>query len=171
MTYCEVTDLILTGDVNVPSYLDPQKFINDAADEIDSKIGFIYETPIVITGPSTTTPRPVRLLLKRLNIFIASGRLLLSAATGGEESEVHQYGLYLLQEAYKTLDAIADGTLQLPDTPPAQDDDPTIPANVPLIANAESASMVDTFYDGLVAPDGLIDPNRSYIPVVPWPGG
>jgi hypothetical protein len=41
MAYSAVTDL-LTGDLPLPSYVSPVKFVDDAADEIDSKIGFLY---------------------------------------------------------------------------------------------------------------------------------
>ncbi|HWI68184.1 MAG TPA: hypothetical protein VNS88_07365, partial [Nitrospiraceae bacterium] len=73
MGYSEVTDL-LTGNVPTPAYLSPQKYVDDAADEIDSKIGFVYETPIDVTySSSNPVTRPVRLLLKRINNFLASG--------------------------------------------------------------------------------------------------
>jgi hypothetical protein len=126
----------------------PTSYVNDAADEIDSKIGFVYSTPVDMSDPGPTS-RPARLLLKRLNVFLASGRMLLAVASPGEEDQLHQYGLYLVKEATNTLDMIANGKIILDG---ATTIDTTQPPTVPLIDNLDSESQVEAFYDRISNP-------------------
>ena len=152
VAYSATTDL-LTGDVPLPDYLNPQKFVDDAADEIDSKIGFIYQTPVNIADTvGNPVVRPVRLLLKRLNNFLASGRLLLAVATPDENERVHAYGLYLVQEATNTLNAIASGELPLTGAAVLEPDGETT-ITAPLQYNKDEESNVDAFYDRIANPD------------------
>lgn len=151
MAYCQTTDL-LTGDVPTPAYLSPQKYVDDAANEIDSKIGFVYETPVDITDdPDNPVVRPVRLLLTRLNVFIATGRLLMAVAASGEDERLHAYGWSLVQEATLTLEAIASGKLPLEGV----DKLPAAQAQItaPLSYNEDSESNVSAFYDRIVNPN------------------
>lgn len=140
--YCTTADLLI-GDIRTSTALDPQKYVQDAADEIDSKIGFVYETPIPVDAASTT-PRPVILLLKRLNAHLASGRMILAATIAAEDKELNAYGKRLVEDVEAALASIADGstlldgvvkgTLQL------------APRPAPLISNGDSESAVDAFY-------------------------
>lgn len=157
MAYSEVADL-LTGNIPTPEYLSPQKYVNDAADEIDSKIGFLYKTPVVITEenpPGTPNPvvRPVRLLLKRLNNFLASGRLLMAASAGGEDDRVHAYGWSLVQDATLALMQISEGKIPLEGVEPVDGDTDGVTITAPLIYNEDAESNVSAFYDRIVNPD------------------
>ena len=49
--YSAVTDL-LVGDITLGSTVNAEKYVQDAADEMDSKLGFIYETPIDLNAAS-----------------------------------------------------------------------------------------------------------------------
>lgn len=152
--YSATTDL-LTGNVPVPSYLSPQKFVDDAADEIDSKIGFLYSTPIDIVSVDSTVPRPARLLLKRINNFLASGRLLLAAAAGQEDSQLHAYGWSLIQEATIALNAIASGAITIEGATRIDTGDEAAVTAV-IINNLDPESTVEAFYNRIA------NPNYSY---------
>lgn len=115
--YSEVGDLLL-GDLIVGTGTNQQKFIDDAAEEMDSKIGWRYDTPIVVTG----LPRHQRLLLKGINNKLASGRLILSLDAAGEGSTLHAYGYYLIKEAMNELMVIANGELDLVGAIPSDQD-------------------------------------------------
>lgn len=181
MAYSEVTDL-LTGNIPTPGYLTPQKYVDDAADEIDSKIGFVYETPInVADDPDNPVVRPVRLLLKRINNFLASGRLLLAVTASDEDTSLHAYAKSLVDNAELALEAIFDGTILLEGAtelnPQTEDSH-----RGPMIANKDEFSAVDDFYDQLMpvgSQGGRVngslwvvnDPryNPEYWPKGPWP--
>ena len=148
MAYSEESDL-LTGSIPTPQYLSPVKFVSDAADEVDSKLGFLYKTPIVLTD--TPENRPALLLLKRINNFIATGRLIMAVASPDEDSRVHAYASRLVNEAYKSLDMIANGSIELGDaeklTQPAE------PVVLPLVAYGDPESNVEAFYDRIANPE------------------
>lgn len=148
-TYCAVSD-ILTGDLPLPTYLSPIKFVEDAADEIDSMIGFRYTIPVDVSATSTVKA-PGILLLKRLNSHIATGRLLMAADQSGEETDVHKYALFLLQSALTTLQNISDGVVTLPGAGTAPVD-PNNPQTVPLLYNKDIESGVEAFYDRVANP-------------------
>jgi hypothetical protein len=157
--YCSPGDL-LTGSVPLPTYLDPAKFVSDAADEIDSKIGFIYVTPVDVSDGSTAV-RPVRLLLKRLNVFLATGRLLMTVDAGGEDKTVHAYGLRLVTEAENSLAMIASGQLPLDGAARVDDGTGAQPLG-PIIGNKDAESYVDAFYDRIANPNYLFAEQYTY---------
>lgn len=148
-TYCAVGDL-LTGNIPLATYTDPTKYVQDAADEIDSKIGFVYETPIDIVDP-TPVPRPARLLLKRLNTFLATGRLLMAADAGGENDRLHAYGYSLVQEATVALDQIASGQIIIEGAVPINTGDDTQVTTI-IVNNLDSESNVEAFYNRVANP-------------------
>ena len=157
MAYSVVADL-LTGDVPTPGYLSPQKYIDDAADEIDSKIGFIYKTPVIITeenpvGTPNPVVRPVRLLLKRLNNFLASGRLIMAVSAAGEDDRLHAYGYSLVQDATLALMQISEGKLPLDGVERLDETDGEVSVTAPLFYNEDLESNVSAFYDRIVNPD------------------
>ncbi len=147
--YSAVEDL-LTGNIPTPVYLDSQKFVNDAADEIDSKIGFLYVTPIDIGD--TDIPRPARLLLKRINNFLASGRLILAAAAGQEDSQLHAYGWSLIQEATAAVNQIAMGEIPIEGAVKVDADTDTAAVTAVIINNLDPESNVEAFYNRVMNP-------------------
>ena len=145
--YCETTDL-LTGNIPLPSYLDPVKKVQDAADEIDSYIGKIYVTPVVL--PETPAARPARLALKRINAHLASGRLILEVAAAQEDTTLHAYGYSLVQQSLTALQAIQNKQMLLEGAPMVEG---AVAQNLPLQYNKEPVSQVDAFYDNIVWSD------------------
>lgn len=161
-TYSEVGDLLL-GDIPVPS--DAGKWVQDATDEIDSKLGLRYVTPIIVDetvpGNRTTT-----LLLKRINNWLASGRLVCSKAASTSQQEVHAYGTSLIVQAIAALDQLVSGDIVLPGAAFVDTDD--VGKSGPIISNVDSASLVESFYTFVTTPEILPDPFTERGAV--WPG-
>lgn len=150
--YSEVTDL-LVGDLRLPAGLRPQQYVDDATNEIDSVIGFIYQTPIDISSDNTPVVRPVRLLLKRVANTLASGRLILAMSTGTQRTELHAYGAKLVDDATAVLRQIASGEILLKGAPVIDNpDDPNAQFTGPQIANLDAESNVEAFYDRIANP-------------------
>lgn len=160
MAYSAPGDLLM-GKIPLPSYIDPQKVVDDAADEMDSKIGFLYQTPVDINELSSQLVRPARLLLKRINNNLATGRLILAIASPEENKNLHAYGWALVTEATKALECIAEGEVKL-DGAPLVDTSGGEAVTTPLIDNLDAESNVEAFYDRLA------NPNYVYGPLLPY---
>ena len=141
MTYCDTGDLLL-GNVPTPSGNVPLKYIEDAANEMDSRLGVQYVTPIVL-DESNPKQRPFFLLLKRINAWLASGRLLMALDGAGEDDQLHQYAEYLVKQATAALQNIEDGTIIIPGADPVN---PDAPRNTgPLASFADDYSLVESY--------------------------
>lgn len=161
MTYCEVVDLLI-GDLPTSAALSPQKYVSDASDEIDSKIGFVYETPIDVVTAGVT-PRPVVLLLKRLNAHLATGRMILAATIIAEDKQLNAYGARMVADCELTMSQIATGALVLDGTVPSGLNG-LPPPHVPMILNKDEESAVDAFYDRVVNPSySFVTPSGRFV--------
>ena len=140
MPYSEVEDLLI-GDLALGPTVDPAKFVAQAAEEMDAKLGYVYELPLApLEGAEL--PLHERLLLKGINNKLASGRLILSIDIAEEGQHLHAYGLRLVTEATNELIMLANGTAQLS----AARLDPLVDRNkVPGVANRDAESAVDMF--------------------------
>jgi len=155
--YCQVGDLLI-GDIPTPAYIDKQKFVDDAADEMDSWLGARYVTPIVLST-SVPTQRPSALMLKRINAHLASGRLILSAAAGGEDTDLHRYGWQLINDALAALRSLVSGeTLIVGGTPADTTGLATDAGSLPVITNGDPYSQVDGFYEVLTPGQTSVNP-------------
>jgi len=165
-TYSEVEDL-LTGNIPMPDYVNKDKYVQDAADEIDSKIGFVYVTPVDISETSDV-PRPARLLLKRINNFLASGRLIMAVAAGGEDDRLHAYGWSLVQDATAALNSIASGEIYLKGADPVNVGEDAIITSI-IVDNLDPESNVEAFYNRVMNPTYFYSPGgleaESGVPV------
>lgn len=138
--YCTDGDLLI-GDVTLKDRDTlVKKHIDAAADTIDSQIGFSYATPVT----SSTVSRSGWLLLKRIAIFVASGTLLMETDQAGEGTKVHDYALYLLQQAQAALEAIVSGDVNL--RPSIENEVPDGPQGKVLVNNLDPYSQVESFY-------------------------
>lgn len=147
MPYSEESDL-LTGDLLISSKVDKGKFVNDAAEEIDSKLGFIYVLPLTPIAPALDIPVHERLLLKTINNRLASGRLILTLDIADERSTLHAYGLRLVTEALQELMLIANGTVDLTAVRTNPDESTTgLGSRSPAITNVDATSAVEAFYE------------------------
>lgn len=159
MAYVEA-DTLLLGGIPTRSEAEMQKFVDDAADEIDSILGYVYETPVTNKedGLPLSPRSPVLLTLKRINRSLATGRYILAVAASGEDTELHAYGRRLVTEALDALKKIAEGNVpfdarQIPDSRAL--------GKGPRISNAEVASNVDAFYGAYTGTDGMMFGARS----------
>lgn len=160
-TYSEVGDLLL-GDIPAPR--DAEKWVQDATDEIDSKLGMRYVVPIVV-DQTVSANKVTVLLLKRINNHLASGRLVCAKAASGSQQEVHQYGMSLIREAELALNQLASGDMTLPGATFQSVDD--VGQSGPIISNLDAQSNVEAFYGMVTAPGGY--PGQSW-PVI-YPAG
>ena len=147
--YSLVGDL-LTGDLPLPPYVSPQKFVDDAADEINSKIGFLYQVPVDLNAPDVKMP--VKLLIKRINNFLASGRLIMMLTQSQEDTRLHAYGYSLVADATAALLQISTGELVL-ELPAPEGSETTVAVTAPLIYNQDAESGVEAFYDRVANPN------------------
>lgn len=164
MAYCTKDDL-LTGDIPLAGkYGDGTSFVDFAADEIDSQIGHIYVTPVEL-DPLEPGNRPALLLLKKINILLASGRIILDMAAGGEDRELQAYGNSMLREALGLLNQITNGTIVLGGATllPTTTDDLNSAVS---IANEDPYSLVQGFYDRYSQPYG--QPYLGDLPMRPY---
>lgn len=136
MAYSDTEDL-LTGDLLISATVDPAKFVEDAAEEIDSKLGFLYVLPL-----PADMPLYQQKLLKQINNKLASGRLIMGVAIAGEDNSLHAYGNRLVAEAMNELMLIANGKVDL-DAPLATPFGEK--SKVPAGFNHDEESAVDMF--------------------------
>lgn len=160
MTYSTVGDLLL-GDMPAPS--NASSYVQDASDEIDSKLGMRYQTPIVVDDSPAN--RMTNLLLKRINNWLASGRLILAQAITGEMQYMHSYGRQLVKDAEAALDQVVSGDIVLPGAEFLNVGD--VGVSGPIISNLDAQSNVESFYS-FVQQNPL-----TYVPPgqVIWPAG
>lgn len=165
VAYSTKDDLLL-GQIPLPSYLDGDKFCQDASDEIDSKLGHLYVTPFDLSDTSALV-RPARLLIKRINNFLASGRLILAVATPEENKNLHAYGYSLIKEATDALYSLCEAEIPLEGAVPNPNaaDHTT---SGPLISNLDSESQVEAYYNRIANPNYAYP---AYFPMFRGPDG
>jgi phage gp36-like protein len=161
VAYCGEDDLLL-NNVQLSTSLSRLRYVQDAAEEIDSYLGWRYVTPVDISETSPV-PKPVKLTLKRLNAHLATGRLILAASMGIEDDNLHAYGESLVAATSSILKELSTGDL-LPGIPQEEVGDQKVTGG-PSIANEDCDSLVESFYDG--HPFGTRSPlRRAPTPVV-----
>lgn len=145
MTYSEVDDLLL-GDITLSSRARPDKYVQDATDEINSCLGFRYVLPLDLDLESEVgIPYYAQLVLKQCANKLASGRLIMALASGDEDTSMHAYGWSLVQEGMITLNGLCSGMIDLPNAVAVN------PVAVgrdvgPALGNQDASSAVDAFY-------------------------
>jgi hypothetical protein len=143
VAYCEVNDLLVkdNGMMFSPTF-DFMKFIVSAAEEMDGMMGEIYDLPLAgSAGGWTTLPLYQQLLLKQINVKLASGRILLTLQASGDTRALHAYGAKLIDEALAMLLPIINGDVVL-ETPGKNEE---IRANSPISAHHDTESLVDAW--------------------------
>jgi hypothetical protein len=133
--YCTTNDLLL-GDITISSAIDLNKVVRDAADEMDSKIGFVYELPL-----PASLPQHITTMLKMINARLASGRLILTIASPAEAVDLYRYGTHLIELAEEALCGITTGKFQIPGATQIEDLTPGGGA----IINHDAESAIDVF--------------------------
>lgn len=145
MAYSTVADLLI-GDLPIGGATNPQAFVDTAAEEMDSKLGWLYATPIAWEGGDG--PRHEVLLLKQINNKLASGRLILTLAIAEEGTSLHAYGLRLVTEATTELMLIANGDVDLTATKAESGDVAAQP--IPGVRNYDDESLLLGFEENVL---------------------
>lgn len=152
MAYCQTKDL-LSGEIPLPSYVNTQQWIDNSADEIDAILGMRYATPIELSE-NVPEQRAGAKLLKIINARLATGRIIMAAAAGGEDDKVHAYASFLIRDALSTLRSLAKGEPPLPGATENPTDQVDATASAPVVHEHENRSRVDEFYS-LIEPRGM----------------
>lgn len=142
MPYSEAGDLLI-GQIPLPAYVSAETYISAAAEEIDAIIGMTYLTPVSMTASPEN--RASILVLKKANNFLASGRIIMAVDAGGQDSELHKYGQYLVREAEAIVKAIAEGEYVLVGA--TRLNPASAGGTAPVIHNGDAISLVDAYYD------------------------
>lgn len=143
--YCEVDDLLL-GDLPLHNSTLAQRYINNAAEEIDSKIAPLYQTPVKINPEDVVKFRSTIFTLKRINQFLASGRIIMAMAAPGENNIVHQYGITLVREAQREIDRIVNRDLILDGATPNSNAPSDFAVSRAYVYQLDKESAVEGFY-------------------------
>lgn len=157
MPYCAEADLLL-GEIPLPEYLSATQYINNTAEEIDVALSGLYSTPIeVIDIPQN---KPTTLFLKQVNAKLATGRLIMAAAMGHQETDVNAYGKYLIDEAVAALYRVCEKEFVLPGA--EQNVAAASDTGGVRIKNLDSVSQVEGFYDQIQVPQEVIIARQQY---------
>jgi phage gp36-like protein len=141
--YCTAVDLV-TGDMLPPRGITVDKIIADASLEIDSVLGQRYVTPIVFSNRPSSIADANKLRL--CCAHLASGRLILASAIGGEDVTLHGYGIYLVNHAMNMLTALVTGKIRLEDAVRLTDEQNQGKKGM-LTNNGDAYSTIDDFYN------------------------
>lgn len=140
--YCTRDDLGLRRNM-LPSDPEPEWFIQQAADLINSYVGQVYRLPLDL-DPLRPDHLADILLLKRINSFAAAGTILMQSQAATEDGSLHAYGSSMYNEAKQELARITAGRTVLEAAEPLIE--PDTQPNGPLITNRDATSFVDAFY-------------------------
>ena len=146
----------MLGDIVVGQGVDRTRFIQQAADDMDAKLGWIYELPLRRQGQTIDPQAPVIdptddwknlpthqvLLLKGINNKLASGRLILTLDIAGEGSTLHAYGWQLVREANAELAVLSNGEVFLAAARITDDQAEHDDSRIPGISQPDSESLV-----------------------------
>jgi hypothetical protein len=149
MGYCEPDD-INVGNLMLPEGESRQPFIDEASDEIDGKLGWLYQTPIDLDSLKYYE----RMMLKTICRKLAGGRMITTMAIPDESGSLNAYGARLLKEGLDELHAIASGDVPLSAARADLEGDSTSPdggghgavgARTPSVSGHDSESLVAQF--------------------------
>lgn len=164
-TYATAGDLML-GDMALGTAVSPDKYIQEAEEDVDIAIGEVYEMPYDVASPDAVERTVI--LLRRITARLASGRLILAQAIGGEDQSLQAYGRHLIEEAEAVMNAIIDGRLEF------EGPEPIVGATEytgPTVYNHDKASAVDSFYEAFLPHRGTSPPGGTGPVWAPGGGG
>ena len=111
MAYCTEDSLLIEG-LPLSTVVNPQKYIDLAADEMNIILGQVYNIPIVYDD--TPDNLQTKLFLKQVNSWLASGRMIIAATASNESTQLSAYGRQLVNGALKALNDLVGGGGSLP---------------------------------------------------------
>ena len=134
--YAKKPDLLL-GDLAISPSIPLDDILRAASDEIDARLGDLYVVPLAGLAQHHAT------LIKLICARLASGRLILAMAAGGEDRMLHSYGESLIRDAYSDLNLIATGKIILTGVQEVAGQGNS--DNIPGIVNYDADSVVTSF--------------------------
>lgn len=152
--YCGLEDLVI-GELMLPEAINPIQYIDSAADEMDARIGLLYEVPVQFEVTDRVKFRATIQYLKSINARLASGRLLMAAASALELTTVHAYARNLVEDAQDDLKQIVDRKYILQGAKENTNTSDAYVASRVVSYNQDLSSAVDNFY-------GLVDPKYGF---------
>lgn len=167
VTYSAVVDLLI-GDQEVKTDIKTRHVI-DASNEIDSKLGFLYDVPFTEAAVSA----PAWILIKRVANNFASGRLLLEVNQSREGAsigyqglpvKVVSYGQSLIDDAQTVIQMIIDGKINLNPPDPGESDNPLNQQHGMRVVNLDPHSPVEAFYGWAAQRTYPPDPRFPFYP-------
>ena len=157
---------------SLPSTIDITQYLNMTGQEIDSKLGTMYQVPVDIAA----LPNSQGALLTSIHRKLASGRVIMAATISHADTAMHAYAVQLVKEAQMELMTLANGDIVLigaervdgsgdprGDIEDAEVRDPL--ARVPASTQRDDYSAVKAFEDNFMKDDILRRP------IVPWEPG
>jgi hypothetical protein len=161
MAYCKTEDINL-GTMEPPRGTDVQKVINEAANDIDAVVGRFYRLPLQLSE-SDPQHAPYKLLLRKLNIFLTTGDIIIKAAGARQDDSMNASGLWYMRQAQDVLKKIENGKIRFPDQVRMNADEDMFTG--PYASSRDSSSRVEDFYN-----NGWVPPHRIVQgPVTTWP--
>jgi len=119
---------------------------------MDGWIGQRYIVPVTPTGQHQ---HAVKSLLRTVNSWLASGRLIEELTASTQTVEIHAYANKLINEALATLRSIAEGQIVLIGCPILGEGDEgsdVTQASGPMVYNQDPSSPTNFFYDEINNP-------------------
>lgn len=131
------------GDLQVSSSISLDSVAEDAADEMNVRLGERYVVPLVLTAPELLPHH--RKLIEQINGRLAAGRLIMSMASPSEDRDLHNYGKYLVDLAHGDLELIASGRVVLGGQAQSTAESSADDATGPKVYNLDGESGVEQF--------------------------
>jgi|SRR6187431_2194660 len=164
--YCteEAIRTHLGQNVKFPPNMTFDSLRESSANELDSKLGARYVTPIVASA-SDPVQQPTAYWLQNVSSMIAAGRFMLSTSAPGSQDTANNYGMYLLNMANAAISEVLTGQRDLVGI--AEQGDTGQEFKGPAVINGDAYSQVDLYYDNFM-PCGFA-PGRKPAEEGTWP--
>lgn len=147
-TYSTPADMMV-NNLQTPDQTVAGQYVQRAADEIDSRLGFRYVTPIVIADTPAT--RASMLLLTRISTWLSTGWYILATSVSQEDDSLNAYGNKLVSGAEAALAQIESGAIVLSGATFLNTGD--VGESGPILSNLDAASQVENFYNFVSTPN------------------
>jgi hypothetical protein len=99
------------GDLQISSSISLDSVAEDAADEMNVRLGERYVVPLNLAHASLLPHH--KKLVEQINARLAAGRLIMAVASPSEDRDLHNYGKYLVDLAMADLDLVVSGRVLL----------------------------------------------------------
>lgn len=141
------------GQIRLAVGIEIEGAIESAANEMDGMLGIRYQVPIIVS-PNIADQKSTSYWLQSINAMLTAGRLLVSSAAPGSQTDTNNYGKYLIQNALNQINYVVTGRKVLLGA--LESEYESLSYVGPMIVNQDEFSQVDAFYSNF-EPYGFID--------------